>query len=91
MTDSTFNQFLNRPVVLDTGGPMLYLGTLAQVTPSAFILTDADVRDSRLGHANSDVYVNEARRNGIVANRRRVVVMRSVVMSVSLIEDVILE
>lgn len=70
---------------------MIYLGTLVEVTPSAFVLVDADVHDSRLGHANPEVYVTEARDNGIVANRRRVVVMRSVVMSVSLMDDVIVD
>lgn len=86
-----FDDFLSEVVVLDTGGPVVYLGKLEKVTESAFVLTDADVHDARDGHATNETYVSEARRVGISVNRRRVIVMRSTVMSVSRLEDVVEE
>lgn len=77
-----------RKVVLDTAGPIIYLGTLREVAPSGFALEDADVHDCREGHASKELYVCEAARDGIRVNRRRVFVFREAVMSVSLLEDV---
>ncbi len=87
--EASFESFLNEVVVLDTGGPMVYLGTLAAVTSTGFVLVDADVHDTRDGHATPEVYVNEVRLQGISVNRRRVLVMRSAVASVSRLADVV--
>jgi hypothetical protein len=79
---------LNQPVVLDTFGPIVYLGTLAEVTDSGFWLIDADVHDCRDGHASKELYVLDARRDGIRPNRARVFVLQSGIASVSRLEDV---
>jgi hypothetical protein len=79
---------LNQPVVLDTFGPILYLGTLVEVTHSGFWLAEVDVHDCRDGHANKELYVLDARRDGIRANRRRVFVLQSGVASVSRLDDI---
>ena len=41
--NDTFDSFVSHAVVLDTKGSIVYLGTLAEVTPVGFVLTDADV------------------------------------------------
>lgn len=82
-------RFLNQPVVLDTGGPIVYLGTLLEVTPHEFVLADADMHDVRDGHASKEHYLAEARSEGLTVNRRVVVVMRSAIISVSLLADVV--
>ena len=87
--DESFEPFLTHPVVLDTGGSIIYLGRLTAVSDVGFLLEYADVHDTRVGHATAEVYINEARHHGICPNRRRVFVMRSAVMSVSLLDDVI--
>ncbi len=84
-----FDDFLTHCVVLDTGGSIVYLGTLVRADESGFVLEDADVHDCRDGHATKEVYVCEARVNGVSPNRRSVVVMRSAVMSVSKLTDVV--
>lgn len=89
--DSTLESFLSQPVVLDTGGPIVYLGTLSAVTEQGFVLRDADVHDTRDGHATPEVYVNEARRHGISPNRKHLLVMHSAVTSISRLEDVVEE
>ena len=82
---------LNDQVVLDTLTPILYIGTLSKVTDAAFVLEDADVHDCREGHANKEVYLAEAHRSGTPINRRQVVVMRSAVISVSRLSDIVAE
>lgn len=80
---------VGRQVVLDTAGPVIYLGTLEQVRADGFWLRDADLSDRREGHATKESYVHDARREGISPNRRRVFVFAHVVMSVSALEDVV--
>ena len=84
-------RMLNVPVVLDTATQILYLGTLEEVTDDFFVLSNADMHDCRDGHANKEVYLAETRTEGIASNRRQVVVMRSAIISVSRLSDVITE
>ena len=86
-----FESLLDRPVVLDTGGPILYVGILRAVTRAGFWLEGADVRDRRDGHAPHELYLLETRSRGIRVNRRRVFVLRESVMSASALDDVIEE
>ena len=79
---------LGHPVVIDTMGTLVYLGTLEEVTENGYWLTDADLHDCRDGHANREVYISEACREGISVNRRRVFVLRSTVCSVSRLDEV---
>ena len=78
-------------VVLDTDTPILYVGKLVETTDRAFVLADADMHDCRDGLATKEVYLAEVRTSGVAVNRRRVIVMRSVVISVSLLLDVVVE
>ena len=84
-------RMLNEQVVLDTATPILYIGTLVEVTDQTFVLKDADMHDCRDGHANKEVYLAETRRNEVAVSRRHIVVMRSVVISVSRLGDVVAE
>ena len=54
------------------------------------MLTDADAHDTSDGHSGKDLYILEARRNGVQKNRQEVTVRRSLVVSVSKIDDVVL-
>lgn len=83
--------YVGRKVVLDTEGPIMYLGTLREVQPEGYWLEDADIRDRNEGHVSKESYACEAKLNGIRANRRRIFVMAKVVISASALEDVIVE
>jgi hypothetical protein len=76
-------------VVLDVCGPYIYLGTLEHVGPEAFVLVQADVHFTEQGGASSEVYIRDAASGGIYPTRDRVYVMRSEVVSVSRIQDVV--
>lgn len=87
--ENAFDEFLTHAVVLDTAGTIVFLGRLVRIEEAAFVLMDADLHDCRDGHATKEVYVNEARLNGISPNRRRLLVLRSSVISVSRLDDVV--
>jgi hypothetical protein len=95
MSDFRLETFLRQRVVLDTQGPLVFIGTLAAVEERGYWLTDADVHDRNDGHSTKEVYVSNARelekggsRN---VNRRRVFVERSVVASISALADVVFD
>ena len=82
---------VGRQVVLDTCGPILYIGTLRAVATDGFSLENADMHDCRDGHASKEQYLMESRTAGIRANRQRVLVLREAVISVSALEDILVE
>ena len=81
--------YLAKEVVLDTRGPIVYLGTLEAVDPYFVTLTDVDVHDMLDGRTPKEKYILDARKFGVKKNRTRVVVRREEVVSFSLLEDVI--
>ncbi|HUO08273.1 MAG TPA: hypothetical protein VM008_08245 [Phycisphaerae bacterium] len=75
-------------VILDTQGPLIYIGTLGHVSGPFVVLVDADVHDTNDSRASKDLYLVETRELGVRVNRKRVVIMLAQVASVSLLEDV---
>ena len=86
-----FERMLNAQVVMDTGTPILYIGTLLEYTDDVFVLADADMHDCREGHANKEAYLAQSHADGITVNRRNVVEMRTAVISVSRVADVVVD
>lgn len=87
----TLKRLTGEVVVLDTGTPIVYIGRLIEVSDHTFVLEDADMHDCRDGHANKEEYLAEANQGHQSVNRRSVVVMRSVVISVSRLSDVVVD
>ncbi len=89
----TLDVFVGRCIVLDTQGPVVYIGRLEAYDERGYWLTEADVHDRNEGHSTKEKYVNDAQlleREGVrQMNRRRVFVERSAVISISALEDVI--
>ena len=93
MDNPSLNDFLNRRVVLDTPGSLVYLGRLIAWDERGYWLEDADVHDRQDGHASKEEYVNTAygleQQGAQHVNRRRVFVDRQVIASVSALDDVV--
>ena len=87
-TENPLDGLLGKIVVLDTQGPLIYIGTLAQVNNPFVVLVEADVHDSNDSRATKDLYLVETRDLGVRTNRKRVVVMLSQIASISTLEDV---
>jgi len=88
------DRLLNRRVVLDTPGPMVYIGSLEAYDERGYWLADADVHDRSEGHSTKEEYVSRSYELEAAGtrrtNRRRVFVERSFVISVSALEDVVI-
>jgi hypothetical protein len=88
-SDDGLATFIGQIVILDTQGPLIYIGTLERVTAAAILLTSADVHDSNDSRASKDLYLVETRDLGVRVNRASVLVMRHQVASISLLQDVV--
>jgi hypothetical protein len=89
MAEDPVESYIGEVVILDTQGPLIYIGTLRQATAAYFVLADADVHDSNDSRASKDLYLVDSRDLGVRVNRRQVVVMRGQVASVSLLKEVV--
>ncbi len=81
--------FMEKEVVLDTRGAILYLGRLARVLDHFYELADADVHDVVEGRTSKELYIMEARKHGVKKNRKSVFVRKAEIISISRLEDVI--
>lgn len=95
MSQPSLDDFVNRRVVIDTQGPLIYIGLLEAHDERGYWLLDADVHDRNDGHSGKEVYVNQAhdleKTGAQNINRRRVFVERGQVASVSAMDDVVAE
>ena len=95
MDCAALKAYLNRRVVLDTAGPMVYIGRLDSYDDRGYVLTDADVHDRGEGHSTKEEYINQAheldQRGTRRRSRRRVFVERTFVISVSALDDVMID
>ena len=95
MNHPRLDDWLHHRVVLDTQGPLLFIGTLVAFDDRGYWLSDADVHDRNDGHSTKEVYISNAcaleRAGSRNVNRRRVFVERSGIASISLLGDVVLE
>jgi hypothetical protein len=85
----TLDDLVGCEVVLDTAGPIVYLGRLASYSQEGFWLEGADMHNTSEGHAPREQYIVEAARDGIRVNRDKVFVFRYTVISVSALSDVV--
>jgi hypothetical protein len=83
------DEFLGHTVVVDLKGPYVCLGHLARIDDLYLELINADFHDLRDTQTSRENYVVAAVFTGIKRNRKRVVVLRSEVVAVSRLEDVV--
>jgi hypothetical protein len=81
--------FVGKEVVVDTNTSYIYLGILKDLGADFMALADVDVHDVNEGGSTKEIYVLEARKFGIRMNRKAAQVRLSVVVSISLLEDVV--
>ncbi|MGQ9649747.1 MAG: hypothetical protein ACUVXJ_06540 [Phycisphaerae bacterium] len=87
MPDS-LDSLIGKEVVLDTEGPMVFIGRLVSYNADGFWLEQADVHNCKDGHAQREQYIAESARDGIRVNRERVFIFRRAVVGVSALADV---
>jgi hypothetical protein len=83
------DEFLNQKVVIDLRGEYVCMGTLKTTTEHYFELRNADLHDLRDTDTSRENYVAASVATGIKRNRKRVIVFRSEVVAISLMDDVV--
>jgi len=81
---------LGQQVVVDTKGPFVYLGVLDAVCRDSLRLAEADVHDTRDSNTSVDLYLIDARKHGVRANRHVAYVLLKEVVRVSPLSEVVL-
>jgi hypothetical protein len=87
--DDDLAPLIGEVVILDVKGSYLYLGTLRSVSDNVYVLEDADVHFCGDSQTTTELYALETKKNGVRANRRRVYVVRSEVLSLARLDDVV--
>lgn len=80
---------LNNIVVVDVTSMFVYIGELTGISDKTLTLQNVDVHDLRDSKTTRERYVLDARRFGVHANRRRVLIQLNQVVSASALEDVL--
>jgi len=84
-----FEELIGQVVVVDLSSPYVCLGTLERADELHMELRNADWHDLRDTDTTRENYVAAARATGIRRNRRRVLVVRSEVVAISRLDDVV--
>ena len=88
-TGRELEALIGQEVVLDVKDPHLFIGTLTSVDRSVLVLENADVHFCGDSMTTTELYLLETKKTGIRPNRRQVCVLRSEIVSVSRLADVI--
>ncbi len=80
---------LGAELVVDTDSSYVYIGRLERIGRDFLELSGADVHDASQSHSTKELYAIEARKLGVRTNRKRVLVKRSRIVSVSRLDEVI--
>jgi small nuclear ribonucleoprotein (snRNP)-like protein len=80
---------IGQEVVVDVKDPHLFIGTLSRAEQNVLVLQNVDVHFCGDSLTTTELYLVETRKNGVRPNRKEVYVLRSEVVSISRLEDVI--
>lgn len=83
------DEMIDCKVVLDLGSSYLCLGRFVRYDEHFIELKNADLHDLRDTETTRELYVAESVATGIKRNRKRVLVRRSDVIAISLLDDVV--
>ena len=89
MDNSGWTPLLGQVVVVDTDSKFVYIGTLARIEDHFVVLANVDAHDSDETPSTKEQYVMESKRFGVKPNRKEISVRKSLIVSVSKLDDVI--
>lgn len=83
------NELVGEVVVVDLRSSYVCLGTLKAVTPDFLELRNADLHDLRDTQTTRENYIAESVLTGIKRNRRKLLLMRSEIVAIAKLTDVV--
>jgi len=82
------NPLFGKTVVLDTQSSWVYVGTLKGEDERFFHLEQADAFDVSEVTLTKQEYLMKVKRDGLVVNRERTFVLKNIVTSITVLDDV---
>ena len=82
-------ELIGQTVVVDLRSPFVCLGALLRIDEHFLELGDADLHDLRDTQTTRENYVAASKAAGIMPNRRKVLILRTEVIAVSRLLDVL--
>ncbi len=82
-------ELMGQKVVVDMSSAFVCLGTLQRADEHFLELRNADLHDLRDTDTTRELYVAESHATGIKRNRRRVLLVRTEIVAISRLEDVV--
>jgi small nuclear ribonucleoprotein (snRNP)-like protein len=82
------DELLNSKVVIDLRSEYVCLGTLLRYDEQFLELKNADLHDLRDTDTTRELYVIEAKQNGISRNRKRLLLVRADIVGIARLDDV---
>jgi hypothetical protein len=89
MASEGWEPFVGKVVVVDTDSMFVYLGTLDRVEDQFVVLKDVDAHDRRESPSTKEQYIMDTKKFGVKPNRREVKVRKELIVSVSLLDDIL--
>jgi small nuclear ribonucleoprotein (snRNP)-like protein len=86
---SLLAEMIGGKVVIDLRSTFVALGTLIGADELFLALKNADLHDLRDTDTTREIYVVESKLTGIKRNRKRVLVLRSDMVAIARLEDVV--
>jgi small nuclear ribonucleoprotein (snRNP)-like protein len=83
------DEYLDANVVVDLASSYVCLGKLTRYDDHYLELKNADLHDLRDTETTRELYIADSVATGIKRNRKRVLIRRSEVIAISLLEDVV--
>ncbi|HOM26302.1 MAG TPA: hypothetical protein PKV21_02200 [bacterium] len=81
--------YRNKKIVIDTSTTWIYIGTLIDEDNDYFYLEDADAFDISETSLSKQEYLMMVKRDGVVPNRKNIKVLKSKVVGISLLKDIL--
>ena len=86
---SLLTELMGTKVVIDLRSSYVALGTLVAADDQYLALKNADLHDLRDTDTTRENYIAESKATGIKRNRKRVLVLRSDMVAIARLEDVV--
>ena len=84
-----FADLVGQVVVVDTDGPVLYIGKLVEIGAEFLVIEDVDVHNLGDSATGRELYLINAKQFGVRPNRKKAQVRTARVVGLSKLEDVI--
>jgi hypothetical protein len=86
---ANWQAFVGKVVVVDTDTRFVYLGTLDRVEPEFLVMKDVDAHDNLESPSTKEQYIMDMKKFGVKPNRKEVSVRKTLVISISKLDDVV--